>query len=114
MNKMKPVVEGQLKTDVPKFGAGDTVSIDVRVVEGGKERVQKFQGIVIGRKGSDISETFTVRKISGGIGVERIFPIHSPMVANIEVKRRGKVRRAKLNYLRKLTGSKATRIAEKR
>ncbi|MDP6628327.1 MAG: 50S ribosomal protein L19 [Candidatus Marinimicrobia bacterium] len=114
MNKMKPVVEGQLKTDVPEFGAGDTVSIDVRVVEGGKERVQKFQGIVIGRKGSDISETFTVRKISGGIGVERIFPIHSPMVANIEVKRRGKVRRAKLNYLRKLTGSKATRIAEKR
>tara|TARA_B100000029_G_scaffold69819_1_gene62099 strand:+ start:548 stop:892 length:345 start_codon:yes stop_codon:yes gene_type:complete len=114
MNKMKPVVEGQLKTDVPEFGAGDTVSIDVRVVEGGKERVQKFQGIVIGRKGSDISETFTVRKISGGIGVERIFPIHSPMVSNIEVKRRGKVRRAKLNYLRKLTGSKATRIAEKR
>ena len=114
MNKMKPVVEGQLKTDVPEFGAGDTISIDVRVVEGGKERVQKFQGIVIGRKGSDISETFTVRKISGGIGVERIFPIHSPMVANIEVKRRGKVRRAKLNYLRKLTGSKATRIAEKR
>ena len=114
MNKMKPVVEGHLKTDVPEFGAGDTVSIDVRVVEGGKERVQKFQGIVIGRKGSDISETFTVRKISGGIGVERIFPIHSPMVANIEVKRRGKVRRAKLNYLRKLTGSKATRIAEKR
>ena len=97
MNKMKPVVEGQLKTDVPEFGAGDTVSIDVRVVEGGKERVQKFQGIVIGRKGSDISETFTVRKISGGIGVERIFPIHSPMVANIEVKRRGKVRRAQLN-----------------
>ena len=76
MNKMKPVVEGQLKTDVPEFGAGDTVSIDVRVVEGGKERVQKFQGIVIGRKGSDISETFTVRKISGGIGVERILPIH--------------------------------------
>ena len=111
---MKPVVEGQLKTDVPEFGAGDTVSIDVRVVEGGKERVQKFQGIVLGRKGSDISETFTVRKISGGIGVERIFPIHSPMVANIEVKRSGKVRRAKLNYLRKLTGSKATRIAEKR
>ena len=114
MNKMMPVIEGQLKSDIPDFGAGDTVSIDVRVVEGGKERIQKFEGIVIGRKGSDISETFTVRKISGGIGVERIIPIHSPMVSNIEVKRRGKVRRAKLNYLRKLTGSKATRIAEKR
>ena len=114
MNKMKPVVEHQLKTDLPEFSAGDTLSIDVRVIEGGKERVQKFEGIVLGRKGSDISETFTVRKISGGIGVERIFPIHSPMVSNIDVKRRGKVRRAKLNYMRKLTGSKATRIAEKR
>ena len=69
MNKMMPVIEGQLKSDIPDFGAGDTVSIDVRVVEGGKERIQKFDGIVIGRKGSDISETFTVRKISGGIGV---------------------------------------------
>ena len=114
MNKMMPVIEGQLKSDIPDFGAGDTVSIDVRVVEGGKERIQKFEGIVIGRKGSDISETFTVRKISGGIGVERIFPIHSPMLSKIDVKRRGKVRRAKLNYMRKLTGSKATRIAEKR
>lgn len=114
MNKMMPVIEGQLKSDIPEFSAGDTVSIDVRVVEGGKERIQKFEGIVIGRKGSDISETFTVRKISGGIGVERIFPIHSPMLSKIDVKRRGKVRRAKLNYMRKLTGSKATRITEKR
>ena len=114
MNKMMPVIEGQLKSDIPEFGSGDTVSIDVRVVEGGKERIQKFEGIVIGRKGSDISETFTVRKISGGIGVERIFPIHSPMLSKIDVKRRGKVRRAKLNYMRKLTGSKATRITEKR
>ena len=114
MNKMMPVIEGQLKSDIPDFGAGDTVSIDVRVVEGGKERIQKFEGIVIGRKGSDISETFTVRKISGGIGVERIFPIHSPMLSKIDVKRRGKVRRAKLNYMRNLTGSKATRITEKR
>ena len=100
MNKMMPVIEGQLKSDIPEFGAGDTVSIDVRVVEGGKERIQKFEGIVIGRKGSDISETFTVRKISGGIGVERIFPIHSPMLSKIDVKRRGKVRRAMLNYMR--------------
>ncbi len=114
MNRIMPVIEGQLKSDIPEFGAGDTVSIDVRVVEGGKERIQKFEGIVIGRKGSDISETFTVRKISGGIGVERIFPIHSPMLSKIDVKRRGKVRRAKLNYMRKLTGSKATRITEKR
>ena len=113
MNKMKEIIEDQLKTDIPEFGPGDTVAVDVRVVEGGKERIQRFQGVVIGRKGSDISETFTVRKISGGVGVERIFPLHSPMVSGINVVRRGKVRRAKLNYLRKLSG-KATRIAEKR
>mgnify|MGYP003952436025 FL=1 len=113
MNKIKPIIEEQLKTDVPDFGPGDTVVVDVRVVEGGKERIQKFKGIVIGRRGSDISETFTVRKISAGIGVERIFPIHAPVVNKITVERRGSVRRAKLNYLRKLTGSKATRIAEK-
>ena len=113
MNKIKPIVEEQLKTDVPDFGPGDTIVVDVRVVEGGKERIQKFEGIVIGRRGSDISETFTVRKISAGIGVERIFPIHAPVVNKITVERRGSVRRAKLNYLRKLTG-KATRIAEKR
>lgn len=114
MNKIKPIVEEQLKTDLPDFGPGDTVIVDVRVVESGKKRIQKFEGIVIGRRGSDISETFTVRKISAGIGVERIFPIHAPVVNKITVERRGSVRRAKLNYLRKLTGSKATRIAEKR
>ena len=114
MNKIKPIVKEQLKTDVPDFGPGDTIVVDVRVVEGGKKRIQKFEGIVIGRRGSDISETMTVRKISAGIGVERIFPIHAPVVNKITVERRGSVRRAKLNYLRKLTGSKATRIAEKR
>ena len=114
MNKVKPIIENQLKKDLPEFSSGDTVSIDVRVVEGGKERLQKFEGIVIGRKGSDISATFTVRKISGGIGVERIFPLHSPMVSKIVVKKKGKVRRAKLNYMRKLTGAKAIRIAEKK
>ena len=114
MNKVKPMIENQLKKDLPEFSSGDTIAIDVRVVEGGKERLQKFEGIVIGRKGSDISATFTVRKISGGIGVERIFPLHSPMVSKIVVKKKGKVRRAKLNYMRKLTGAKAIRIAEKK
>ena len=114
MNKIKPIIENQLKKDLPEFSSGDTVSIDVRVLEGGKERLQKFEGIVIGRKGSDISATFTVRKISGGIGVERIFPLHSPMISKIAVKKKGKVRRAKLNYMRKLTGAKAIRIAEKK
>ena len=114
MNKVKPIIENQLKKDLPEFSSGDTIAIDVRVVEGGKERLQKFEGIVIGRKGSDISATFTVRKISGGIGVERIFPLHSPMISKIVVKKKGKVRRAKLNYMRKLTGAKAIRIAEKK
>ena len=114
MNKIKPIIDHQLKKDLPEFSSGDTVSVDVRVVEGGKERLQKFEGIVISKKGSDISATFTMRKISGGIGVERIFPLHSPMISKIDVKRRGKVRRAKLNYMRKLTGAKAMRIEEKR
>ena len=114
MNKVKPIIENQLKKDLPEFSSGDTIAIDVRVVEGGKERLQKFEGIVISRKGSDVSATFTVRKISGGIGVERIFPLHSPMISKIAVKKKGKVRRAKLNYMRKLTGAKAIRIAEKK
>ncbi len=113
MNKLQEVGKAQLKENIPDFNPGDTVAVDVRVVEGGKERIQRYQGVVLGRKGGGIEESFTVRKISGGVGVERIFPLHSPMVASIEVVRRGKVRRAKLNYLKKLTG-KAARIQEKR
>ncbi|MFQ6676713.1 MAG: 50S ribosomal protein L19 [Fidelibacterota bacterium] len=113
MNKLHKAVKDQLKTNIPKFNSGDTVELDVRVVEGGKERIQKYRGVVITRKGGGIEETMTVRKISNGIGVERIFPIHSPMLANINVVRQGKVRRAKLHYLRSLSG-KATRIVEKR
>jgi len=99
--------------DVPPFRAGDTLRVNVRVKEGEKERIQAFEGICIARRGSGVSETFTVRKISNGVGVERIFPVHSPMLAEIVVLRRGRVRRAKLYYLRNLTG-KATRIREKK
>ncbi len=113
MNKLHEAVKEQLKTNIPIFNSGDTIELDVRVVEGNKERIQKYRGVVIARKGGGIEETITVRKISNGIGVERIFPLHSPMLANITVIRHGKVRRAKLHYLRSLSG-KATRIAEKR
>ncbi len=113
MNKLHEVTKDLLKTNIPDFSPGDTISMDIRVVEGEKERVQRFQGVVIARKNGGIEETITVRKISSGVGVERIFPIHSPMIASIKVLRRGKVRRAKLHYLRKLTG-KAARIQEKR
>lgn len=113
MNKLHEVTKALLKTDIPDFNPGDTISMDIRVVEGDKERIQRFQGVVIARKHGGIEETVTVRKISNGIGVERIFPIHSPMIASIKVIRRGKVRRAKLHYLRSLTG-KAARIREKR
>ncbi len=113
MNKLQEAVQGQLKTEIPEFNAGDTLELDMRVVEGGKERIQKYRGVVIARKGGGIEETITVRKISNGVGVERIFPLHSPMIANLNVVRRGKVRRAKLHYLRDRSG-KATRIEEKR
>ncbi len=102
-----------LKEEIPEFRAGDTVRVDVRVVEGNKTRIQVYQGVVIARKGGGSRESFTVRKISGGIGVERVFPLHSPVIDKIEVVRRGKVRRAKLYYLRELRG-KAARIEERR
>ena len=104
-------IKHNLKTNVPTFKAGDTVRVKVKVVEGDNERLQSFDGVVIARKGSGIGETFTVRKVSFGVGVERIFPIHSPRVDSIEVLKVGKVRRAKLNYLTKLSG-KAARLQE--
>ena len=113
MSKLHEVTKELLKKDIPDFNPGDTISMDIRVVEGDKERIQRFQGVVIARKHGGIEETVTVRKISNGVGVERIFPIHSPMIASIKVIRQGKVRRAKLHYLRSLTG-KAARIREKR
>ncbi len=113
---MHPFIETQkqwLRDNVPAFRAGDTLRVNVRVREGDKERLQAFEGVCIARRGSGVSATFTVRKISSGIGVERIFPVHSPMISEISVVRRGRVRRAKLYYLRHLTG-KATRIKEKK
>ncbi len=102
-----------LREDIPVFRPGDTLRVSVRVREGEKERLQAFEGVCIGRRGAGLSETFTVRKVSSGIGVERIFPLHSPNLADIKVVRLGRVRRAKLYYLRKLSG-KAARIRERR
>ncbi|MFV9672480.1 MAG: 50S ribosomal protein L19 [Acidimicrobiia bacterium] len=113
MNTLDQIESAQLRDDIPKFAPGDTVRVDVRVIEGGRERSQAFEGVVIARKGGGIRETFTVRKISFGVGVERIFPLHAPIIQQIEVLRRGDVRRAKLYYLRDRVG-KATRIKEKR
>jgi large subunit ribosomal protein L19 len=114
MNLIDVVERPQLRDDLPDFRPGDTVRVHVRVVEGERERVQVFEGIVIRRRGSRLSETFTVRKISFGVGVERTFPVHSPMLAKIEVVTRGHVRRAKLYYLRSRVGKKATKIKERR
>jgi large subunit ribosomal protein L19 len=109
---MFDIEKQQLKKDLPVFKAGDTVRVAVKVVEGDSERIQNFDGVVIARRGSGISESFTVRKVSFGVGVERIFPVHSPRVEKIAVLKEGRVRRAKLNYLRELSG-KAARLREK-
>ncbi|HEA6669514.1 TPA: 50S ribosomal protein L19 [Staphylococcus aureus] len=108
---IEAVTKSQLRTDLPSFRPGDTLRVHVRIIEGTRERVQVFEGVVIKRRGGGVSETFTVRKISSGVGVERTFPLHTPKIEKIEVKRRGKVRRAKLYYLRSLRG-KAARIQE--
>ena len=113
MNKVDVVEKSQLRDDIPEFRPGDTVKVHVRVVEGTRERIQVFQGVVIRRQNGGLRETFTVRKISFGVGVERTFPVHSPSIAKLEVVTRGKVRRAKLYYLRELKGKKA-RIKERR
>jgi len=112
---MHPFIETQKEwmKSVPPFRAGDTLRVNVRVREGDKERLQAFEGVCIARRGAGVSETFTVRKISNGVGVERIFPLHSPMIESVTVVRRGRVRRAKLFYLRNVTG-KSARIKEKR
>lgn len=112
MNIVDQITKEQLRTNLPDFRPGDTLKVHVKVVEGQRERIQVFEGVVIKRRGSGVSETFIVRKISYGVGVERTFPLHSPKIDRIEVVRRGKVRRAKLYYLRNLRG-KAARIKEK-
>ncbi|MGH2317472.1 50S ribosomal protein L19 [Planococcus sp. 4-30] len=110
-NIITEITKEQLRTDLPTFRPGDTVRVHVKVVEGTRERIQVYEGVVISRRGGGISESFTVRKISYGVGVERTFPVHTPKIAQLEVTRRGKVRRAKLYYLRDLRG-KAARIKE--
>ena len=113
MNIIEILEKEQLRSDIPQFAPGDTVRVHARIVEGTRERIQVFEGVVIGRQGTGVRETFTVRRIASGVGVERLFPVHSPRIAKIEVTRRGIVRRAKLYYLRGLTG-KAARIRDKR
>lgn len=113
MNTTHLVEQAQLREEIPDFAPGDTVKVHVKVVEGNRERIQVFQGVVIARRGEGIRETFTVRKISFGVGVERIFPLHSPIIDKIELVTRGDVRRAKLYYLRDRVG-KAAKVKEKR
>ncbi len=104
MNIIDKINEKQIKSNVPEFRVGDTVKVDVKIIEGNRERIQTFEGVVVARRGGSVSETFTVRKMSSGVGVERTFPIHSPKVAAITVVRRGKVRRAKLTFLKGMVG----------
>ncbi len=113
MNSLDMLEGAYLRDDIPEFRSGDTVKVHVRVVEGGRERVQVFEGVVIARNGSGLRESFTVRKVSFGVGVERVFPVHAPIIQKIEVLRRGDVRRSKLYYLRERSG-KSARIKEKR
>ena len=112
MDIIQKIEKEQMKKDATPFNVGDSVKVHVRVVEGGKERIQIFAGIVIGKRGTGVNEAFTVRKIASGEGVERGFPVHSPKVAKIEVTKRGKVRRARLNYLRDRVGKRATTVRE--
>ena len=109
---IEKITSAQLRSDIPEFRPGDTVRVHAKVVEGSRERIQIFEGLVIKRRGAGISETYTVRKISNGVGVDRTFPVHTPRVAKIEVVRKGRVRRAKLYYIRALSG-KAARIKER-
>ena len=113
MEIIRAIEQEQLRTDLPKFGAGDTVKVHIRIKEGKRERIQIFEGVVLKRQNGGVRETFTVRKISFGVGVEKIFPVHSPGVEKIEVTRKGKVRRAKLNYLRDRVG-KSAKVKEAR
>ncbi|OPX86709.1 MAG: 50S ribosomal protein L19 [Pelotomaculum sp. PtaB.Bin104] len=113
MNLINIIEQEQTRKDIVNFNPGDTVRVHVKVVEGGRERIQIFEGVVIRRRGGGLSETFTVRRVSYGVGVERTFPLHTPKIERIEVMRRGRVRRARLYYLRKLRG-KAARIQDKR
>lgn len=114
MDLVRTIEAEQLRKDIPDFRPGDTVRVNVKVVEGNRERIQAFEGIVIKRRGSGLNETFTVRRLSYGIGVERCFPVHSPRLESIKVVRKGRARRAKLYYLRKRTGKAATRIRDRK
>jgi large subunit ribosomal protein L19 len=113
MEKLKQIDRENMRLDLPDFGPGDTVKVHVKIKEGEKERIQVFQGVVISKRKGTVNATFTVRKVSYGVGVERIFPLHSPVISKVEVVSRGRVRRAKIYYLRKLRG-KAARIKERR